>query len=89
MKVLEEKEVSKGIHYGDGYQGREYRFDEPITRDQFISFCESEGYDMSGLENHAWYQDHAKVEKPGERSWFPNDNPSDVWVYKWVRVYTD
>ena len=89
MKVLKETKINKAIHYGDGYSGIEYVFDTPVTREEFVSFCEEKGHKMKGLDHHAWYEDHAKIENPNDEFGFNKNGPSDVWLYKWVRVYTD
>ena len=93
--VLEDELKWKPIHYGDGY-GPAYRvtFKEDITEEQFIRYCKFRNWDLKRIDGWAWYEDHAVVHNSlWEKMHLINPNypcgPDKVWIYKWVRVYTD
>lgn len=92
IQVVKRTEMSRDIHYGDGYHGYRFTFSRPIKAKEFIEFCYKEGFDLDRLEGAAWYEDHAHI-FPGNRSypgpaWFEN-TVNEVWTYLWVRAYTD
>lgn len=92
VRLIKRTEMSRDIHYGDGYHGYQFTFSAPIKAKDFIEFCYKEGFDLDRLEGAAWYEDHAHI-YPGNHSypgqgWFENTT-NEVWTYLWVRAYTD
>lgn len=67
---------AKAIHYGDGYYKYTYEFDRDLTEDEFVAFCEKNGYKI--IPEGPWYQDYSKVEGSGK-----------IWTYTMINRYTD
>lgn len=97
LNVVNEVNVTRGINYGDGYDGTVFTFEEPVSYETFLLYLEKNGYDLDKLKKYAWYEDHAAVLsepiKSGER-WnrLKEGRPgveSYTWTYLWVRAYTD
>jgi len=97
IKVVNELDVERGISYGDGYDGTVFTFEEPVSYEAFLLYCQNNGYDLDKLKKYAWYEDHAAVSpepiKSGERwNHLKEGRPgvkSITWTYLWVRAYTD
>ena len=93
LQIIKEKDFHKDIHYGDGYDGVKYTFNKKISYDEFLEFCKKKGHDLTRLEGAAWYEDHAQVYSGlMEENMFHTDckkDLCDIWIYKWIRAYTD
>lgn len=70
---------SKDIHYGDGYRLAHYRFDHPITEDEFWTFCEKMGEETRRKDAAAWFESYGEVKQIDDLT----------WEHKEVLRYTD
>ncbi len=75
--VVEETPTYRDISYGDGWDGTEFEFNRPLTKEEFIAWYEKT-YNYKMVPEGPWYQDYDKIEGSGQ-----------YWTRKFIRRYTD
>ena len=89
-RVIEENHISKPIYPGDGYYGVEYTFEESISKEDFIEFCNLKGHDMSKLTGYSWWENHASIENRDDNIYVGSHNTKGTrWTYKMIKPSTD
>lgn len=77
LQVVSSNYVTKPINYGDGYVLRNYEFNIPITKDQFVEFCKNEKLSVNETQEYP-YQDYVVFAGEGTH-----------WQWKKILCYTD